>query len=64
MLVDQARREDVPLRYDDTWLWHDDDADGTDYSDDVAGESDSVLWSSSLHRWRWWSLLTRDSSDK
>ena len=37
MLLEQARREDVPLRCDDTWLWHDDDADGTDYSDDVDG---------------------------
>jgi len=35
--IDDASRSslkrDVPLRCDDTWLWHDDDADGTDYDD-------------------------------
>ena len=37
MLLDQVRRDYVPLRCDDTWLWHDDDAEGADdggsYSD-------------------------------
>ena len=27
----------MPLRCDDTWLWHDDDVDGTDFDDDIDG---------------------------
>ena len=58
MLVDQARREDVPLRCDDTWLWHDDDVDGTDFDDDIDG---TVLMIPKLNRndskasdaWEW-----------
>ena len=50
-LLDVSRsilREDVPLRCDDTLLWHDDDADGTDYSDDDV--DDTVLMIPKLNR--------------
>ena len=54
-------KSDVPLRCDDTWLWHDnddDDVDETDYSDDVDG---AILMIPKLNRndskasdaWEW-----------